>query len=212
MHFHGGWTNLPEPFQNSTHQDVSRYQVLVHEIFITDRRCCWLSSSCLPTSPLVRRASPLSAAESLSSLSIANARSLLAGAPPNLISLPLHATLRATRSNGHEYTVRRLSERPHTFLLQGFLSSEECEALIASAKRRGFDPAETTGKSDARRRCDVALVSPSQEPVLAAVQSDAARLLLSSEALQTPGGGVEELNVLHYRPGGEYRLQCVVAP
>ena len=94
-------------------------------------------------------------------------------------------------------------------MLQGFLSSEECEALIASAKRRGFETAETTGKSDARRRCEVALVSPSQEPVLAAVQSDAARLLLSSKALQTPGGGVEELNVLHYRPGGEYRPQYV---
>ena len=92
-------------------------------------------------------------------------------------------------------------------MLRNFLSATECEALMASAKRAGLEAAETTGKSGARRRCDYALLSPSKEKVLASVQSDAARALLSAEALQTPGGGVEELNVLHYQPGGEYLLQ-----
>ena len=125
----------------------------------------------------------------------------------HLISLPLHAELDGTRSNGRRYTLQRLSERPHAFLLRNFLSMAECEALMASAKRAGFEAAETTGRSSARRKCNYALLAPSTEKVLASVQSDAARALLSAEALQTPGGGVEELNVLHYQAGGEYLLQ-----
>lgn len=75
---------------------------------------------------------------------------------------------------------------------------------MESAIKSGFEVAETTGKTDARIRCDYALLSPSRESVLAGVQSDAARTFLSADALQTPGGGVEELNVLRYQPGGEY--------
>lgn len=135
-----------------------------------------------------------------------------AGAPQHLVSLPLHHKMQGQRSNGQRFTVERLSERPHTFLLHNFLSEEECNALISSAKKAGFETAETTGKSDARRRCDAALLSPSTESVLAAVQSDAARTLLSEEALTTPGGGCEELNVLRYQPGGEYQPQCVTMP
>ena len=133
-----------------------------------------------------------------------NDASPAAGAKPILMSLPLHETLIGQRSNGQQFTILRISEQPHAFVIRNFLSAEECEALMKSAKRRGFEVAETTGKTGARRRCDYALLSPSQEAVLASVQSDAARTLLSDEALQTPGGGVEELNVLRYQPGGEY--------
>ena len=129
-----------------------------------------------------------------------------AGVPSALAELPLHGELNGQRSDGRPFVLRRVSERPHAFLLEGFLSEEDCDALVASAKLAGFEPAETTGKTQARRRCEVALLSPSQERVLASVQSDAARTLLSLEALQTPGGGVEELNVLRYQAGGEYRL------
>lgn len=129
-----------------------------------------------------------------------------AGIPRHFAELPLNGEMSGCRSCGRPFVVRRLSERPAAFLLQNFLSAEECDTLMGSAELAGFEAAETTGKTQARHRCDVALLSPSRESVLAAVQSDAARALLSSEALQTPGGGVEELNVLRYQPGGEYTL------
>ena len=129
-----------------------------------------------------------------------------AGMPSVLANLPLHSKAHGRRSDGRTFVLHRLSDRPHAFLLKGFLSAEECDALIESAKRSGFEAAETTGKTNARRHCEVALLTPSQERVLASIQSDAARVLLSSEALRTEGGGVEALNVLHYQPGGEYTL------
>ena len=81
-------------------------------------------------------------------------------------------------------------------MLRNFLSSEECDALIASAERTGLHPAVTSGGTDARRHCDVCVLSPREEQLVALVQRDAAGLLLSDEARQLPGGGVEDLHVL----------------
>ena len=131
------------------------------------------------------------------------------GVPPSLVGLPLNDELCGQRSDGRPFVLRRVSERPHAFLLKGFLSADECDALMEHAKLAGFEAAETTGQTRARRNCEVALLSPSRQRVLAAIQSDAARTLLSTEELQTSGGGVEELNVLCYRPGGEYSAHCI---
>ena len=129
------------------------------------------------------------------------------GMPSHLMHLPVGESHYAQRSDGRQFAVRRLAARPNAFLLENFLTEAECEALVARAEAVGFETAETSGKTSARRLCDVAFLSPSQERVLAAVQSDAARSLLSHDALQTPGGGVENLNVLRYQPGGAYHLQ-----
>lgn len=128
-----------------------------------------------------------------------------AGAPPQLAALPLGAELTGRRTSvGHSFTATRLALRPHAYLLRNLLSQDECDALITSAKRAGLHTAETTGKTASRRRCDVCTLSPWEEPVVKAIQIDVARLLLSAETLQLPGGGCEDLHVLRYQPGGEY--------
>jgi hypothetical protein len=127
-----------------------------------------------------------------------------AGAPMSLSSLPLNVATTAHRGSGRAFTARRLSARPLAFHLEGFLSAEECEALIASATLSGLQTAETTGGTRSRRNCDVSVLSPVQESVVREVQRDAAELLLTDEALDLPGGGCEDLHVLRYEAGGQY--------
>ena len=127
-----------------------------------------------------------------------------AGAPSRLAAMAVNEELTAQRSDGREYVVKRLAGRPAAFLMQGYLSAAECSQLISGALSSGMVAAETTGNTDARRRCDLALLSPSQHQALRGVQSDAARLLLSEQAMADPGGGCEPLHVLRYRENGEY--------
>ena len=132
------------------------------------------------------------------------AGSLPAGAPAHLATLPLDVEMKGRRSNGHPFVLRRLSERPHAFLLSGFLSTEECETLIEAAETAGMEAAETTGGISSRQKCDIAVLSPYAINVVKAIQVDAARLLLSEETLSLPGGGCEDLHVLRYQAGGQY--------
>ena len=127
------------------------------------------------------------------------------GAPSRIANLPLGTQMHSKRSNGHPFGVRRLSNFPHTFLLENFLAADECDTLIARSKHCGLEAAETSGKTQSRRNCKIAMLSPAKEAVVASVQSDAARLLLSQEAMSLPGGGCEDLHVLCYQPGGEYK-------
>ena len=61
-----------------------------------------------------------------------------AGAPSALSSLPVGAEVEGWRSTGHSFYASRLSERPHAFFLRGFLTEEECTALVAASERTGL--------------------------------------------------------------------------
>lgn len=138
----------------------------------------------------------------------ASLTSSVAPLPPigALAGLPeMGVDLHANRSTGHPFVVRRLSERPLTFHLKSFLSARECETLVYLAKRNGFEKAETTDRKKYRVACDVSTLGASDEPVVATLESDAARTLLSSSAMSLPGGGSEDLHVLRYQPGGMYK-------
>ncbi|KAL1523787.1 hypothetical protein AB1Y20_018710 [Prymnesium parvum] len=136
---------------------------------------------------------------------LASSAALLpAGARPELAHLPLHGEIEGCRSCGHRFVASRLSSRPHVFHLRQFLSPDESSTLIRSARENGLHPAVTSGNTRARRACDLSLLSPSRQPLVAELQREVARLMLSDEALQLPGGGCEDLHVLRYQPGGEY--------
>ena len=126
---------------------------------------------------------------------------LPAGAPLELASLPVGEEATGER-RGHKFVARRLSEKPHAFLLKNWLSQDECDALMKAAESNGLDTAETSGVTDARRHCDVAVLSPWEHDTVKSIQVDAARMLLSEEAMSLPGGGCEDLHVLRYQPGG----------
>ena len=129
---------------------------------------------------------------------------LPAGAPLELASLPVGEEATGER-RGHKFVARRLSEKPHAFLLKNWLSQDECDALMKAAESNGLDTAETSGVTDARRHCDVAVLSPWEHDTVKSIQVDAARMLLSEEAMSLPGGGCEDLHVLRYQPGGVYK-------
>ena len=133
---------------------------------------------------------------SSSVLHSATTRAPPAGAPSALASLRLGQEVSGYRFEGQPFVARRLSERPHAFLLKNFLSPEECDGLIESAQRTGLHAAVTSGGTDARRRCEVCVLSPREQQLVATIQRDAAGLLLSDEARGSPGGGVEDLHVL----------------
>ena len=136
-------------------------------------------------------------------LTVAGSR-LPAGAPLELASLPVGAEVTGDR-RGHTFVARRLSERPHAFLLKNWLTQDECNALMKTAESHGLETAETSGETEARRHCDVAVLSPWKHDTVKSIQVDAARTLLSEEAMSLPGGGCEDLHVLRYQPGGEYK-------
>lgn len=127
------------------------------------------------------------------------------GAPVELAGLPVGLEVTGYRST-HAFTATRLSHRPTAFLLKNFLSPEECDALMAEAEASGdLQRAETSGRTDARKQCDICCLGM-QSPVVAALTREAAGLLLNSEAAQMPGSGCEDLHVLRYDEGGEFLL------
>ncbi len=90
------------------------------------------------------------------------------------------------------------------FYVRGFLSADECDAMIetSAARIRGstvVDP--TTGQfvPDSRRSSFGTHFERGADPVVAAVEQRLARL----SGLPEPNG--EGLQILHYRVGGEYR-------
>ena len=126
------------------------------------------------------------------------------GCPPQLFSVPVGGEVVGSRES-HQFSAKRLSARPTAFLLKNFLSPEECEAIKSEALDSGrVHAAETTGESDARKKCQVCTL-PLQTPVVGALTNEAAQLLLGPDALGSKGAGCEDMHVLKYSPGGEYR-------
>ena len=126
------------------------------------------------------------------------------GAPLPLVELPLGVEVPAYRSHTHEFTAERLANSPAAFLLRGFLTNDECSALMSAAEESGtFHSAETSGGTSARQKCDIALLGMDC-PVVATLTRDAARLLLEPEARMAPGSGCEDVHVLKYGAGGQF--------
>ena len=141
----------------------------------------------------------------MAALSLFAAATSLLGAPAELASLPVGVEVTGYRST-HAFTATRLSDRPGTFLLRNFLTAEECEALMTEAEASGeLHLAETSGRTDARKRCDICCLGM-QSPTVAAVTKEAAGLLLDEAARQMPGSGCEDLHMLRYDEGGEFML------
>ena len=128
------------------------------------------------------------------------------GAPRALAALEVGGQLRGFRST-HEFTAVRLSERPAAFLLRDYLTADECDALMQEAEASGeMHAAETSGRTDARKRCEICCLGPKSSPTVASLTKEAARLLLDEEAVRLPGAGCEDMHVLRYAEGGEFLL------
>lgn len=107
---------------------------------------------------------------------------LVALGAPALICLDVEEQCTLTTTRGHDFKARRLSARPHVFLLRGFLSTEEVEHIVALAASlppgypAGWYPAETSGGSHARVHCDTCCLPPTGDSVLEAINRDVRRL------------------------------------
>ena len=128
-------------------------------------------------------------------------------APGKLASLNVgeELCLFRARSGGHSFSAKRIAQRPHAFLLSGVLTYAECDYLMAQAALRGMHSAETTGRTDNRKHCDVCTLRPADSPMLEALTADICECLLT-EGARGPGGGCEDLHLLRYAPGGEFKL------
>jgi prolyl 4-hydroxylase len=105
-----------------------------------------------------------------------------------------------------------LSERPHLRRLPGLLTPAECGYLIAAAGPMlapavVVDPQTGAQRPDPLRRCDVAgFTLPLENPAVHALNR---RLAAASGTAVAQG---EPLQVLRYRPGGEYRPHLDAIP
>ena len=142
------------------------------------------------------------------------ARPAPAGCPAPLAALPIGSSIEGYRET-HAFTAERLSTRPTCVLLRNFLSEVECKIIMAEAELSGaLHPAETSGGTDARRNCDVCTLPPQKSAAVAAITREVAGLLLDPAAAALPGSGSEDLHVLRYAPGGEFRphFDAMAAP
>ena len=121
----------------------------------------------------------------------------------------------ARESSGRAFTARRLADKPAAFLLSGFSTSEEREAIVAaglaSPMREVPRAEEDAAADDDRRGCEVAwLESPLTAPDTpwANLMRDAAQAVLPGDASpHVPGAGaLEDLHVVKYAKGGAYGL------
>ena len=117
------------------------------------------------------------------------------------------------RKNGVRFTVRRVADRPHAFVLQGFSTEQEREAIIKageSAPMRQVPKATDGDPDDERSGCEVAwLASPVTDPDTpwACLMQDAAQLVLPPDTPSVPDAGpAEDLHVVKYATAGAYGL------
>jgi hypothetical protein len=130
-------------------------------------------------------------------------------APWHLTQLSVNEEIGLQRARtGQTFTARRLARRPHIFRLDGLLTAAECDMIADRAVANGMHPAETAGRTSARKRCDVALISPDSSPLVDALSADVAEVLLTEEAR----GGCEDLHVLRYERDGSFALHYDASP
>jgi prolyl 4-hydroxylase len=112
---------------------------------------------------------------------------------------PLHLDLL-----GHRVSVLSAMSEPQIVVLGDFLSSEECDALIAGAKprmARSLTVATQTGGEElnADRTSNGMFYSRAETPVIERIEKRLAALC------DWPIENGEGLQILHYRPGAEYK-------
>jgi hypothetical protein len=115
-------------------------------------------------------------------------------------------------SNGLSFTARRVADRPHAFVLQGFSTEQERQAIITAgenAPMRQVPKASDGDPDDERSGCEVAwLASPVTDPDTpwARLMFDAAQLVLPPNTPAVPDAGpAEDLHVVKYATAG-YKL------
>jgi hypothetical protein len=92
-----------------------------------------------------------------------------------------------------------------------YLSSEECDEIIAASIGKDMTKAETIteGDTQSRTHCQVSWIpstGPQKSELVSNLVSSTANLLLSKDILTNPSAGVEDLQVLKYEEGGEFVL------
>ena len=131
----------------------------------------------------------------------------LLGPPPRLADLAVGEQFGVQRSDHQKYTVERISDEPHAFILRNFLiAEEECGEIIQRAEDQGMERAETKNEegSSSRQNCKVAWLSsfPSEKQLVKDIRS----LLIQEEVASSSDLMVELLQVLKYDEGGLYQI------
>ena len=113
---------------------------------------------------------------------------------------------------GRTVGICRLAARPFVYLLRGFLTAEECDYLMRRAVFEGWETAETEGServsAASRTACDVSYLTD-EDSVVAEITQSAAEFVFGDEVWareEELGLEIEDLHVLRYSSGGEYKV------
>jgi prolyl 4-hydroxylase len=120
---------------------------------------------------------------------------------PELSRIPQHNHI--TLTNTKARVALRVKE-PDIVVLEDFLSADECDAMVALGKTRlksatVVDPASGEHVLNHARRSESAMFQRGETPLVQEIERRIAELA------KWPVENAEGLQVLHYRPGGEYR-------
>ena len=113
---------------------------------------------------------------------------------------------------GRTVGICRLAARPFVYLLRGFLTAEECDYLMRRAVFEGWETAETEGServsAASRTACEVSYLTD-EDSVVAEITQSAAEFVFGDEVWareEELGLEIEDLHVLRYSSGGEYKV------
>ena len=128
------------------------------------------------------------------------------GPPQELVDLAIGERLGVQKSDRQKFTVERISDEPHAFVLRNFLSEEQCNEIIQKAEDQGMETAETKDEegSNSRQNCGVAWLS--SFPLEKQLVKDIRSLLIQEEVASSSDLMVELLQVLKYNEGGLYQI------
>ena len=142
------------------------------------------------------------------------------GPPEPLRSLPVGQSVKAFRTLARQdddddptqidFTISRVSKHPDIFHLQNFVTDSECINIISAAKDTVMNRAETVTKTDttSRKNCTVAWLKQHGDDytskIINNLVSSTANIFLSTHVKSHPSAGVQDLQVLEYKSGGEF--------
>jgi hypothetical protein len=136
-------------------------------------------------------------------------------ASPGLATARIGDSFTASAKDGREVTMQCISTRPLLFYVEGLLSDEECDAVVGKAEPTmeksfvmGGDSSNSNsdnGKdsNDAYRSSDNTWLAPLAFPLLREVQTRLAGL--TGFSLKALIAAAEELQVVRYAPGGQFK-------
>lgn len=112
----------------------------------------------------------------------------------------------------HSYTVNRIAQNSDVFLLKGFLTEWECEAIMDEAKHH-YDGGMTRAMSQddnttqSRTKCNVAWLGDSRLGGICGMIGEAIEdTFISGETKDAPLSKRSDLQVLNYQHGGKFVL------